>query len=418
MWLFERFLTRLIRKGQLTLIYHDGRTLHFGAAHPDFPDLTLRLTDARVARDIVFHPRLGFTEAYMDGRAIVEGGDIMAFIKLVRGNNRWEDKRSIEGASPVKRIARGLTRNAGRANARLRARRNVAHHYDLSASLYDLFLDRDRQYSCAYWPEETRIDALPIDLDQSQADKKAHIAAKLALKPGMKVLDIGCGWGGMALYLHRNCGVDVLGVTLSEEQLKIARARAEAAGVSEHVRFALIDYRDVQGPFDRIVSVGMFEHVGVPHFRRFFAKCHDLLTEDGVMLLHTIGRMGGPGSTDAFTDKYIFPGGYIPALSEIVTASEPARLMVTDVESLRLHYAFTLREWYKRTVARRAEIEALYDERFFRMWTLYLAGATSAFEDGGMLNYQIQYARSRHSLPITRDYMARAEAEIRAQGAG
>jgi cyclopropane-fatty-acyl-phospholipid synthase len=415
MWLFERYLDRLIRKGQLTLIRHDGTSRAFGSPDPAFPDLTLRFTDAKVGGDIVKSPRLGLAEAFMDGRAIIGGGDIMDFVKLVRGNNNWESKRSIENQSPFKRLAKGIGRRAGRANARWRSRQNVAHHYDLSAALYDLFLDKDRQYSCAYWPEGTAIGAHPISLDQSQEDKKAHIAAKLALEPGMKVLDIGCGWGGMALYLHRTCGVDVLGVTLSEEQLKIAQQRAKDAGVADHVRFELIDYRDVEGPFDRIVSVGMFEHVGTAHFREFFAKCHDLLTPQGVMLLHTIGRMGGPGSTDAFTDKYIFPGGYIPALSEIVSASEPARLMVTDVESLRLHYAFTLREWYARTVAKQAEIEALYDERFFRMWTLYLAGATSAFEDGGMLNYQIQYARDRHTLPITRDYIARTEAEIRAK---
>jgi cyclopropane-fatty-acyl-phospholipid synthase len=308
MWLFERYLDRLIRKGQLTLIRHDGTSRAFGSPDPAFPDLTLRFTDAKVGGDIVKSPRLGLAEAFMDGRAIIGGGDIMDFVKLVRGNNNWESKRSIENQSPFKRLAKGIGRRAGRANARWRSRQNVAHHYDLSAALYDLFLDKDRQYSCAYWPEGTAIGAHPISLDQSQEDKKAHIAAKLALEPGMKVLDIGCGWGGMALYLHRTCGVDVLGVTLSEEQLKIAQQRAKDAGVADHVRFELIDYRDVEGPFDRIVSVGMFEHVGTAHFREFFAKCHDLLTPQGVMLLHTIGRMGGPGSTDAFTDKYIFPG--------------------------------------------------------------------------------------------------------------
>jgi len=227
------------------------------------------------------------------------------------------------------------------------------------------------------------------------------------------VLDIGCGWGGMALYLHQKCGVDVLGITLSEEQHEVACRRAAEAGVSDHVRFELIDYRDVTGPFDRIVSVGMFEHVGVPYYREFFRCCHNLLTEQGVMLLHTIGRMGGPSYTDAFTNKYIFPGGYIPALSEIIGSSEPNRLMVTDVEALRLHYAMTTRAWYARCREHRAEIEALYDARFFRMWTLYLAGATAAFEHGGMLVYQVQFARDRHTLPITRDYMVQEEARLR-----
>ena len=252
-----------------------------------------------------------------------------------------------------------------------------------------------------------------ISLEQAQEDKKAHIAAKLHLKPGMKVLDIGCGWGGMALYLHRACGVDVTGITLSEEQLKVARQRAQDAGVADHVRFELIDYRDMQGPFDRIVSVGMFEHVGTAHYRTFYNKCRDLLTPDGVMLIHTIGRIDGPGITDAFTQKYIFPGGYIPALSEMIQGSEGTRLMVTDVEVLRLHYGLTIREWYKRTMAHKADIIALYDERFFRLWTFYLAGAATVFEHGGMVNYQVQYARDRRALPITRDYMQDAESALR-----
>lgn len=288
-----------------------------------------------------------------------------------------------------------------------RSKRNVAHHYDLSERLYDLFLDNDRQYSCAYYTDPAN------SLDQAQSDKKAHIAAKLYLQPGQQVLDIGCGWGGMALYLNRVADVDVLGVTLSEEQLKIARKRAREAGVSDRVRFELIDYRKVTGKFDRIVSVGMFEHVGPPHYRTFFRKCRSLLTPGGVMLLHTIGRYGPPGATDAFTDKYIFPGGYIPALSEVVAASEKERLITSDVETLRLHYGLTTAEWYRRVTDRRDEIVALYDERFFRMWQFYLAGATVTFRYGGMGNYQIQYIRDRHALPITRDYMIEQEARFR-----
>ncbi|HEY0627311.1 MAG TPA: cyclopropane-fatty-acyl-phospholipid synthase family protein, partial [Allosphingosinicella sp.] len=290
-----------------------------------------------------------------------------------------------------------------------RSKRNVAHHYDVGNALYDLVLDEDRQYSCAYYTDPSN------SLDQAQLDKKAHIAAKLHLKPGQKVLDIGCGWGGMALYLNRVADVDVLGITLSDEQLKVARARAEEAGVADRVKFQLMDYRNVRGPFDRIVSVGMFEHVGPPHYLTFFRKCRELLVEDGVMLLHTIGRMGGPGSTDAFTAKYIFPGGYIPALCEVVKASERAKLIASDVETLRLHYGYTTAEWYRRVTERRQEIVAMYDERFFRMWQFYLAGATVTFRHGGMLNYQIQYIRDRHALPITRDYMHQAEAALRAQ---
>jgi cyclopropane-fatty-acyl-phospholipid synthase len=407
MALIDHFLARVVKRGTLTLVRHDGSSRTFGKPTPEAPDVTLRLNDAKVGRDIVLHPRLGFAEAYMDGRASIDNDDIMGLVAVVRGSNPWESGRSIEAKGPLRRAGRELVKRMRQVNVRAASKANVAHHYDLSGALYDLFLDRDKQYSCAYW---ARPD---VSLDQAQLDKKAHIAAKLVLAPGMKVLDIGCGWGGMALYLQQKCGVDVTGITLSEEQLVVARQRAAEAGVADHVRFQLIDYRDMQGQFDRIVSVGMFEHVGVPNYREFFRRCHNLLTPEGVMLLHTIGRMGNPGSTDAFTRKYIFPGGYIPALSEILRGSEPNRLMVTDVEPLRLHYGLTCRAWYDRCRANRAQIEALYDSRFFRMWSLYLAGATAAFEHGGMLIYQLQYARDRRTLPITRDYMAVEEAKLR-----
>lgn len=411
MWLFKRLLPRLIRKGRLTVITHDGQSFTYGDGDAAWPDLTMRLHDAKVARDIVRDPRLGAGEAYMDGRYSIEGGDILDFVTFVRANRPWE-----RGASDLER--KGVTARAGaaiigrvnRINQRRTSKANVAHHYDLSDRLYDLFLDRDRQYSCAYWTDPTNT------LEQAQTEKLAHIAAKLHLSPGQTVLDIGCGWGGMALYLNRTCDVDVLGITLSEEQLKVARARAEAAGVSDRVKFALIDYRDVQGQFDRIVSVGMFEHVGPAHYREFFRTCHNRLTPQGVMLLHTIGRINKPGTTDAWTRKYIFPGGYSPSLSEVMKASERNKLMIADVEVLRLHYAYTLREWYKRVQDKRSEIEALYDARFFRMWSFYLAGATAAFESGGMVNFQLQYCRDRHTLPITRDYMADAEKVLRAKG--
>jgi cyclopropane-fatty-acyl-phospholipid synthase len=258
-----------------------------------------------------------------------------------------------------------------------------------------------------------------MTLEQAQQAKLAHIAAKLRLEPGNRVLDIGCGWGGMAIYLARHFDVSVLGITLSTEQLALASERAKQAGVAGRVSFELVDYRDLPergDRFDRIVSVGMFEHVGRPQFETFFQASRRLLKEEGTMLLHTIGRMGSPGSTDAFTRKYIFPGGYIPALSETVAASEKHRLIATDVENLRLHYAFTLREWYARCLAHRREIEAMYDERFFRMWIFYLAGATAAFESGGMCNYQIQYARDRRALPLSRDYMQQAERLLMTSG--
>ncbi|MEC3909921.1 cyclopropane-fatty-acyl-phospholipid synthase family protein [Sphingobium sp. CR2-8] len=411
MKLFELVLKRLVTRGRLTVHYANGKTISVGQADPDFPDLALRFKDGRVPFDIVKDPRLGMAEAWIDGRVGIEGGGIMEFLSMIRANNPWEQGKSIEGKSLLKRSVGSVRQRLWRANHKARSKANVAHHYDLSGALYALFLDRDRQYSCAYYPDIG--NEAGISLEQAQEDKKAHIAAKLHLKPGMKVLDIGCGWGGMALYLHRTCGVDVTGITLSEEQLKVARQRAVDAGVADHVRFELIDYRDMQGPFDRIVSVGMFEHVGTAHYRAFYDKCRSLLTMDGVMLIHTIGRMGGPGTTDAFTQKYIFPGGYIPALSEMVAGSEGTRLMVTDVEVLRVHYGLTLREWYKRTMAHKADIVALYDERFFRLWTFYLAGAATVFEHGGMVNFQIQYARDRRTLPITRDYMQEAEAALR-----
>lgn len=411
MKIFDRVLKRLVSQGQLTVIYHDGSRSTVGTADPAFPALTLQFLDSRVPIDILKDPRLGMAEAYIEGRVIIEGGGIMELISLIRVNNAWENGKSISAKGPLKRGFKALRQTLWRANHRSRAKANVAHHYDLSGALYALFLDKDRQYSCAYWPDAD--NQAGISLEEAQEDKKAHIAAKLLLEPGMKVLDIGCGWGGMALYLHRTCGVDVTGITLSEEQLKVARQRAQDAGVSDHVRFELIDYRDMEGPFDRIVSVGMFEHVGTAHYRTFFNKCRDLLTPEGVMLIHTIGRVDGPGITDAFTQKYIFPGGYIPALSEMLKGSEGTRLMVTDVEVLRLHYGLTIREWYKRAMEHKEEIVALYDERFFRLWTFYLAGAATVFEHGSMVNFQVQYARNRRTLPITRDYMAQAEAGLR-----
>jgi len=405
--LLDRLLRRLITQGTLTLVTARGERTVYGQSKPDWPDLVLRLTDDKAASYIARHPRLGLAEAYIDGRVTIEGGDILDFIGFVRRNNPWERAGDLELVPPLLRAARRARNRLQQFNRRGAAKRNVAHHYDLGNDFYGLFLDPRRQYSCGYWD-----DATP-DLASAQEAKLAHIAAKLALEPGMRVLDIGCGWGGMARYLHDKAGVEVLGVTLSEEQIAYARAQAEADGVAGKVEFSLTDYRDVTGSFDRIVSVGMFEHVGTVNYREFFRSCHNLLAPDGVMLLHTIGRIGGPGATDAFTQKYIFPGGYIPALSEIVPAHEAGRLMLTDIEVLRLHYAKTLRAWYANCEANRAAITRMYDERFYRTWMFYLAGSVAAFEHGGMVNFQLQYIRNRHALPITRDYMAAAEAAYR-----
>jgi cyclopropane-fatty-acyl-phospholipid synthase len=402
MWLLSKMLRAIVKRGELVVVDHQGKEHRFGSPEVGRAPVVIRLTDSRAAFDIARDPRLGAGEAYMDGRLVMAEGEVIDLVDLIRSNRPWDRGKS---GLPSRRSR--LMKNLHHLNWERRSKRNVAHHYDLSDRLYDIFLDRDRQYSCAYFTDPGN------SLDQAQADKKAHIAAKLHLKPGQRVLDIGCGWGGMALYLNKVADVDVLGITLSEEQLKVARNRALEAGVSDRVKFELIDYRELTGKFDRIVSVGMFEHVGPPHYRTFFAKCRELLTEDGVMLLHTIGRMGGPGTTDAWTAKYIFPGGYNPALSEIIKASEQVKMIAADVETLRLHYAYTLEHWYKRVTERKAEIVALYDERFFRMWQFYLAGAWAAFRHGGMVNYQVQYIRTRRALPITRDYMHEAEARLR-----
>lgn len=407
MSMIDRFLGNIIQNGRLELTNADGEKSSFGKAAQGFPDVSIRLKDNSVIRQIILDPRLGAAEAFMDGKLVIEKGGIMELIQLIRANRPWERGGKLDDPSFFKHLLSKITGSIDRINGLARSKQNVAHHYDLGNDFYRLFLDEDMQYSCAYWPQ------LDISLEQAQDAKKAHIAAKLDLKKGQKVLDIGCGWGGTALYLHREMGVDVLGITLSEEQLAMAQKRAADAGVSDHVKFELIDYRDLAerdaGKYDRIVSVGMFEHVGTPNFKTFFRSCANLMTADGVMLLHTIGRVGGPGTTDAFTRKYIFPGGYIPALSETLEASENYRLLATDVETLRLHYALTLREWYKRTVDHKETIISLYDERFYRMWTFYLAGATAAFESGGMCNYQIQYCRNRHTLPLTRDYIGPVE---------
>jgi cyclopropane-fatty-acyl-phospholipid synthase len=405
--ILDRYLERGVRHGVLEVLRPDGTLRRFGTPHEGFPQVRIRLTDKSAERRILRDPRLGAAEAFMDGLLVVEEGDIMDLVELLRANARWDRGGELKEQTAFKKFAGKAVTLIDGINRATSAKANIAHHYDVGNDLYNLFLDAEHmQYSCAYWPRRD------MTLEDAQTAKLAHIAAKLAIEPGNSVLDIGCGWGGMAIYLAQNFDVSVKGITLSEEQLALARQRAVDAGVAGRIDFELVDYRDLAArgdQFDRIVSVGMFEHVGQAQFARFFRDCATMLTDEGVMLMHTIGRMGSPGSTDAFTRKYIFPGGYIPALSETLVASEKVRLIATDVENLRLHYAFTLREWYKRCVAHKDAIVSMYDERFYRMWIFYLAGATAAFESGGMCNYQIQYSRSRHALPLTRDYLAESE---------
>jgi cyclopropane-fatty-acyl-phospholipid synthase len=404
MSLIGRLIGKLLKRGSITVVMPDGSRATYGPGGGKA--LTIRLRDRKVVFDLIRNPRLGLGEAYMDERLVIEDGTILDLMELITSSNRWEDGG--RGRKAIGKTRLGALKALWRRNKPERARRNVAHHYDLGNELYETFLDDDLQYSCAYFTDPGN------SLEQAQADKKAHIAAKLNLMPGQTVLDIGCGWGGTALYLHRVAGVDVLGVTLSQAQLKVARQRAKDAGVADHVRFELVDYRALDGQFDRIVSVGMFEHVGLAHYDEFFAKCRELLKPDGVMLVHTIGRLGSSsGAPDPFTDKYIFPGYHIPSLAQMSVACAKSRLIASDVEILRLHYAYTLRHWLDRATKARARIEALYDARFFRMWECYLAGGIVMFETGAGCNYQIQYIRDRNALPITRDYMAEAEARYR-----
>ena len=403
MSIISRLIGTLLTRGRITLVQPDGSRETYGPGGGK--ELTVRFTDKRVAFDLVRNPRLNFGQTYMDGRLVIEDGTILDLMEMITGANRWEDGgqgRALMRKGKIKGLKKLFRRNDA-----TKSKRNVAHHYDLRDELYQLFLDGDRQYSCAYFTDPGN------SLEQAQSDKKAHIAAKLYLKPGMKVLDIGSGWGGTALYLNRVADVDVLGITLSEEQLKVARRRAEEAGVSDRVRFELIDYRHLSGKFDRIVSIGMFEHVGAAHYEEFYAKCRELLADDGVMLLHTIGKLGGAGAPDPFTDKWIFPGYHLPSLSQMSAASEKVRLIASDVEMLRLHYAYTLRHWLERATKARDKIVAMYDERFFRMWEYYLAGGIVMFESGAACNYQVQYIRDRNAVPITRDYMMQAEGRYR-----
>ena len=404
--LLSGLASRIIKRGQIEIAYANGAKERFGDGSG--PLIGIRFTDAEGPFQLVRNPELGLGELFMDGRLVMTAGTILDFLHVVMSNAiRRAPPLAMRAVWMSQRVASKLWRNE-----RARARANVAHHYDLDGRLYDLFLDGDRQYSCAYFE---RPD---MTLDEAQLAKKRHIAAKLLIEPGQRTLDIGSGWGGMALYLARHCGADVTGVTLSTEQLAMAGDRARAAGLSQRVRFQLEDYRDTQGPFERIVSVGMFEHVGVAHYDAFFAKMAELLTDDGVALLHTIGRPDGPGATNAWIAKYIFPGGYIPSLSEISASAERAGLFITDVEILRLHYAETLKAWRERFMARREEAKALYDERFCRMWEFYLSIAELTFRVEGECVFQVQIAKRHDRIPITRSYMAEREDALRKVDAG
>jgi cyclopropane-fatty-acyl-phospholipid synthase len=399
---FRVFLRRLVRKGRLVLETADGAVETYGDGAG--PPVGVKLLDSAAERRLMLNPALALGELYMDGRLVLTKGGLYDLLEMgARNLADFEAKPWMKALNRARMAFRGLHQR----NNRRRSKRNVASHYDLDQRLYSLFLDSDRQYSCAYFEYPGQ------SLEEAQTAKKRHIAAKLLPKDGATALDIGCGFGGLALYLAGVAGARVTGVTLSEEQFAVAKNRARDMGLADRVEFRLQDYRDVGETFDRIVSVGMFEHVGVNHYDEFFSKARGLLKDDGVMLLHSIGRNSVPGVTNPWIRKYIFPGGYIPSLSEVLPAVERAGLYVTDIEILRLHYADTLRAWRERFMARREEAKKLYDERFCRMWEFYLAGSETSFRVDAHMVFQLQLAKRQESVPRTRDYLSDREAELR-----
>ncbi len=400
--LLDGLIGRTIKTGTLTLIGADGRRRRHGDGAPPF--VAIRLDDPSLYAKILVNPELAVGEAYMEGGLTIPEGDLRGFLQLFHQNAANLRTR------PIRRALAGAVRRLKRFqqfNPIVKAKENVAHHYDISNPFYRLFLDEDMHYSCAYFEHEGQ------SLEDAQQAKLRHIAAKLRIEPGMRVLDIGSGWGGLAMYLAKTFRAEVVGLTLSREQHALATARAAGRGLAGGAEFRVLDYREATGKFDRIVSVGMFEHVGVPHYPEFFGKIADLLTTEGLALIHTIGRKGPPGVTGPWIRKYIFPGGYSPSLSETLAAIEPTGLWVSDVEVLRLHYADTLREWSRRFAANRDAARAMFDERFCRMWEFYLATAEFSFRSSGHLNFQIQLAKSHASAPIRRDYMQETEAALR-----
>ena len=400
--LLDAILKRFILRGRLSVRYPSGRFATYGGADGG-PAAGFEFRTSRAMRRLITDPALSLGESYMGGELVPLGGTIYDTLDVLMENQ--DHGGSHPGLSLFGKLRRAA-KPLAQWNPAKRSRRNVAHHYDIGDRLYGLFLDADWQYSCAYFRTGGET------LEEAQAAKKRHIAAKLLLnRPNLRVLDIGCGWGGLALTLARDYGARVLGVTLSTEQLTRARARAADAGLEDRVQFELLDYRDpaVPGPFDRIVSVGMFEHVGVNHYGAFFQRMQSLLSPTGVALLHAIGRSDGPGHTNPWIARYIFPGGYTPALSEVLAASEQSGLVATDVEILRMHYAETLRHWRRRFTANRARAAAMYDERLCRMFEMYFAGSEIGFRRSGLMVWQLQLANALAAVPITRDYIEAAD---------
>src|ERR1043166_8623174 len=403
--LLRYFLGQFVRRGTMTVTTARGArfTCGDGTGEP----VAVRFLTSDAERRVLLNPELALGEVFMEGTFVVENGTIADALAILLDQPdilpRW---------TLLQRWLRYLVRHVQQFNPPARSKQNVARHYDLDGRLYSLFLDADRQYSCAYF------ETPDMTLDDAQLAKKRHLAAKLLIERGHRVLDIGSGWGGLGLYLAEMTGADGTGITLSTEQLDVSNARAAEKKLSRSARFLLQDYRDVTGPFDRIVSVGMFEHVGVDFYETYFRRCAELLSDDGIMVLHSIGRSTGPDVTSPWITKYIFPGGYIPALSEVVPAIEKAGLLVCDIEILRLHYAETLKAWRDRFMARREEAVRLYDERFARMWEFYLAASEMSFRKQNLMNFQIQLTKRQGIVPMTRDYITREEARLRGMELG
>ena len=398
--LLRYFLQQFIRRGAMTFTTASGAKFSCGDGTGE--PVCVRFLTPEAERRVLLNPELSLGEVYMEGTFVVENGSIADALAIL-----MDQPEILPRWAKLQWWLRYLARHARQFNPRGRSKNNVAHHYDLDGRLYSLFLDADKQYSCAYF------ETPDLSLDDAQLSKKRHLAAKLLIGRGDRVLDIGSGWGGLGLYLAEMTGANVTGVTLSTEQLQVSNDRAAEKNLAASAKFFLEDYRDISGPFDRIVSVGMFEHVGVDFYETYFKRCAELLTDDGVMLLHSIGRFNGPDVTSPWITKYIFPGGYIPALSEVVPAIERAGLVVCDIEILRLHYAETLKAWRERFMARREEAVRLYDERFARMWEFYLASSEMAFRKQDLMNFQIQLAKRQGVVPMTRDYITHEEAKLR-----
>jgi cyclopropane-fatty-acyl-phospholipid synthase len=403
--LLDVMLRRIVRRGDLTFIDANGLSHRYGDGAG--PPLVVRVRERGVEWHLVLDPQLALGESYMRGALRMERGRIYDLLELLLSGT---DAQPLPVWARGLDVVRYLIRRAAQFNPAGRSRRNVAHHYDINGAIYDLFLDSDRQYSCAYFTPGA-------DLEEAQLAKKRHLAAKLAIEPEQRLLDIGSGWGGLGLYLAKAAGCEVTGVTLSTQQHEISNERAAREGLSRSVRFEFKDYRQVVGHFDRIVSVGMFEHVGVSHYGTYFKKVRELLSENGIALIHTIGRSEPPTVTNPFIAKYIFPGGYIPALSEVVAAIERSGLVITDIEVLRLHYAETLRAWRERFLANWDKAAAILDEKFCRMWEFYLAGSEAAFRYQGLVVFQLQLAKRVTTLPITRDFIWDEEQRLLAQDA-